>query len=94
VAKGGSGRDTLGFKMADDDIIQRAGAARRKVAIEKAGGEASILYPCRIVIPLKERVDFMVGLRSCGITETTICPDLDGLAKELVTEYGGLDLPK
>jgi len=21
-------------------------------------------------------------------------PDLDGLAKELVTEYGGLDLPK
>jgi hypothetical protein len=45
---------------------------------------------CRIVIPLKDREDVMVGLRACGITETTIFPDLDGLAKELVTEYGGL----
>jgi hypothetical protein len=49
---------------------------------------------CRIVIPVKQREDFLVGLRSCGITETTIYPDLDGLAKELITEYGGLDLPK
>jgi hypothetical protein len=49
---------------------------------------------CRIVIPLKNREDVMVGLRACGITETTIFPDLDGLAKELITEYGGLDLPK
>ena len=45
---------------------------------------------CRIVIPLKEREDVMVGLRACGVTETTIFPDLDGLAKELVAEYGGL----
>jgi len=44
----------------------------------------------RIVIPLKHREDVMVGLRACGITETAIFPDLDGLAKELVTEYGGL----
>lgn len=49
---------------------------------------------CRIVIPVLERKDFLVGLRSCGITETTIYPALDGLAKELVTEYGGLDVPK
>jgi len=49
---------------------------------------------CRIVIPLRNREDVMVGLRACGVTETTIYPDLDGLAKELVTEYGGLDLPK
>jgi hypothetical protein len=45
-------------------------------------------------VVLREREDFLVGLRSCGITETTIYPDLDGLAKELVTEYGGLDLPE
>jgi hypothetical protein len=32
----------------------------------------------------------MVGLRACGVTETTIFPDLDGLAKELVAEYGGV----
>jgi FRG domain len=49
---------------------------------------------CRIVIPVKQREDFLVGLRSCGVTETTIYPDLDGLAKELITEYGGLDVPK
>jgi hypothetical protein len=49
---------------------------------------------CRIVIPQKNREDIMVGLRACGVTETSIFPDLDGLAKELVTEYGGLDLPK
>jgi len=49
---------------------------------------------CRIVIAQNERKDFLVGLRSCGIMETTIYPDLDGLAKELVTEYGGLDVPK
>jgi FRG domain len=45
---------------------------------------------CRIVIPLTEREDVMVGLRACGVTETTIFPDLDGLAKELIAEYGGL----
>jgi len=45
---------------------------------------------CRIVIPFKEREDVLAGLRSCGINETTIFPDLDGLAKELVAEYGGL----
>lgn len=49
---------------------------------------------CRIVIPLVYRNDVIVGLRACGVTETSIYPDLDGLAKELVTEYGGLDLPK
>lgn len=49
---------------------------------------------CRIVIPLREREDVMVGLRACGITETTVLPDLDGLAKELVAEYGGLAGPK
>jgi len=36
----------------------------------------------------------MAGLRACGVTETSIYPDLDGLAKELVTEYGGLDTPE
>jgi len=46
---------------------------------------------CRIVIPLSKREDIMIGLRACGITETTIFPDLDGLAEELVTEYGGLN---
>jgi hypothetical protein len=45
---------------------------------------------CRIVIPHNKRNDIMVGLRLCGITQTTIYPDLDGLAKELVAEYGGL----
>jgi hypothetical protein len=33
----------------------------------------------------------MVGLRICGVAETTVFPDLDGLAKELIAEYGGLD---
>jgi hypothetical protein len=45
---------------------------------------------CRIVIPNQCRGDFMVGMRLCGITETTVFPDLDGLAKELIREYGGL----
>jgi hypothetical protein len=45
---------------------------------------------CRIVIPYEQQGDVMVGLRACGTTETTIFPDLDGLARELVVEYGGL----
>jgi hypothetical protein len=49
---------------------------------------------CRIVVPVEYRNDVMAGLRACGIAETSVYPDLDGLAKELVTEYGGLDLPK
>lgn len=44
---------------------------------------------CRIVIPKRCRGDLMTGMRLCGITETTVFPDLDGLAKELVREYGG-----
>jgi len=27
-------------------------------------------------------------LRLCGVAETTVFPDLDGLAKELIAEYG------
>ncbi len=45
----------------------------------------------RIVIPERNLSDFRVGLRLCGIAETTVFPDLDGLAKELIAEYGGLD---
>ena len=44
---------------------------------------------CRIVVPVEYRNDVMAGLRACGIAETSVYPDLDGLAKELVTEYGG-----
>ncbi len=46
---------------------------------------------CKIVIPYKQQGDVIVGLRACGVTETSIFPDLDGLAKELIVEYGGLD---
>lgn len=46
---------------------------------------------CRIVIPHRDRGEIMVGLRICGVAETTVYPDLDGLAKELIAEYGGLD---
>ncbi len=46
---------------------------------------------CRIVIPFTHREDVMIGLRACGVTETTVYPDLDGLAKELIVEYGGLN---
>lgn len=46
---------------------------------------------CRIVIPQRNRGEIMVGLRICGVAETTVYPDLDGLAKELIAEYGGLD---
>ena len=46
---------------------------------------------CRIVIPHRDRGEIMVGLRICGVAETTVYPDLDGLAKELIKEYGGLD---
>jgi hypothetical protein len=45
----------------------------------------------RIVIPYRNRGDIMTGLRLCGVAETTVFPDLDGLAKELIAEYGGLD---
>ena len=44
---------------------------------------------CRIVVRRQDRSDVLCGLRACGITETAIFPDLDGLAKELVAEYGG-----
>lgn len=44
---------------------------------------------CRIVIPHRHREHVLVGLRACGITETAVYPDLDGLARELITEYGG-----
>lgn len=49
---------------------------------------------CRIVIPRKDHRDVRIGLRLCGVAETTVFPDLDGLAKELIVEYGALDDPR
>jgi len=45
---------------------------------------------CRIVLPYRHHGDMTVGLRACGVNETAIFPDLDGVARELVAEYGGL----
>lgn len=63
----------------------------RDLPIEKYPFVQRDLPLCRIVIPYKNRGEVMVGLRLCGVAETTVFPDLDGLAKELIAEYGGLD---
>jgi hypothetical protein len=63
----------------------------RDLPIEKYRFVQRDIPLCRIVIPHKDLGDVRVGLRLCGATETTVFPDLDGLAKELIAEYGGLD---
>ena len=46
-------------------------------------GKAGILY--KLVIPGEEKENFRLGLRMMGVSESSIFPDLEHLAKEIQT---------
>jgi hypothetical protein len=43
----------------------------------------------RIVVRANDVIDILDDLETCGISETTVFPDLEGLSKELMHEWGG-----
>ncbi len=94
----GGGPELLSIAVRPPWVSKRMFAQRSLFTLHGSQDIAIETYPfvrknsplCRIVVPFTNRQDVMVGLRACGVTETTIFPDLDGLAKELLVEYGGV----
>ncbi len=43
----------------------------------------------KIVVQADDVIDILDDLATCGISETTVFPDLEGLSQELMHEWGG-----
>src|SRR5205807_5865711 len=57
----------------------------RNGLITVAAAHPGILF--RIIIEKKSAAEILNDLRTCGVSETTIFPDLEGLSRELLREW-------